>query len=177
MVTRAAVFRKVLILVFKIGFGDLSSRNDEVGIKRSQGYIHGLIDAEVSSGIPSNRIVLGGFSQGGAISLFSGITATKKLGGIVGLSCYLLMHDKFKESIPADSPNKDTPIFMGHGEVDPLVLPKWGQLTKETLTNEGHKVELKFYPGLAHSADPDEIDDVEKFLNERIPPLGDKQSL
>jgi len=160
-----------------MGFGDLSSRNDEVGIKRSQGYIHGLIDAEVSSGIPSDRIVLGGFSQGGAISVFSGITAPKKLGGIIGLSCYLLMHDKFKESIPADNPNKDTPIFMGHGANDPLVLPKWGQLTKDTLTKEGYKVELKFYPGLEHSADPDEIDDVEKYLNERIPPLGDKQSL
>ena len=111
------------------------------------------------------------------MAIFSGITAPKKLGGIFGLSCYLLMHTKFKESLPADNPNQDTPIFMGHGDSDPLVRPQWGQKTKDTLVEEGWKVDLKFYKGLQHSADPEEIDDVEKYLSERIPPLGDNGSL
>ena len=161
----------------KSGFDDLKLRNDEVGIRRSQGYLHGLIDKEIAAGIPSDRIVLGGFSQGGAMAIFSGITASKKLGGIVGLSCYLLMHDKFLQSIPDGNPNKDTPIFMGHGDRDPLVLPAWGQETRDVLVKEGWKVDLKMYRGLQHSADPDEIDDVEKYLNQQIPPIGDKGSL
>ena len=108
------------------------------------------------------------------MAIFSGITAPQKLGGIFGLSCYLLLHDKIKTSVPADNPNKDTPIFMGHGDSDPLVLPKWGQLTKERLVQGGWDVKLKMYKGLEHSAVPEEIDDIEAYLNERIPPLGDK---
>jgi len=159
-------------------FGDLTARgHDEVGILRSQSYIHGLIDNEVEAGIPSDRIVLGGFSQGGAMAIFSGITASKKLGGIFGLSCYLLLHDKLKNFIPTDNPNKDTQIFMGHGDSDPLVKPEWGRLTADILNKEGWKVKMKFYPGLEHSAVPEEIDDVEKFLNETIPAVGDTASL
>ena len=106
------------------------------------------------------------------MSIFSGITAPTKLGGIFGLSCYLLLHNKIKQFLPADNPNKETPIFMGHGDSDPLVLPPWGQKTAEVLRAEGWNVELKMYRGLAHSADPDEIDDVEKYLNARIPSIG-----
>jgi predicted esterase len=87
------------------------------------------------------------------------------------LSSYLLLHNKIKEFLPSENPNKETPIFMGHGDSDPLVLPQWGQKTAEVLKGEGWKVELKMYRGLQHSADPQEIDDVEKYLNERIPPV------
>ncbi|KAG9239492.1 acyl-protein thioesteras-like protein [Amylocarpus encephaloides] len=158
-------------------FQDLSGGQDEVGILRSNQYFHGLIKTEIDAGIPSERIVLGGFSQGGAMSIFSGITAPTKLGGIFGLSCYLLLHNKIKDHLPAENPNKETPIFMGHGDRDPLVLPEWGRKTAEVLKGEGWNVDLKFYKGLQHSADPDEIDDVEKYLNARIPAVGDKQSL
>jgi len=64
---------------------------------------------------------LGGFSQGGAISLFTGITCPNKLAGIFGLSSYLLLHNKIKDYVTEESTNKDTPIFMGHGDADPLV--------------------------------------------------------
>jgi predicted esterase len=105
------------------------------------------------------------------MSIFSGITAPTKLGGIFGLSCYLLLHNKIKQFLPADNPNKETPLFLGHGDSDPLVLPQWGQKTAEVLKSEGWNVELKMYRGLGHSADPQEIDDVEKYLNDRIPPI------
>jgi len=112
------------------------------------------------------------------MSIFSGITSPNKLGGIFGLSCYLLLHSKIKDFIPKDNVNKDTKIFMGHGDSDPLVLPKWGEMTATLLRKEfGYKVDLKMYKGLVHSAGPDEIDDVERYLNEMIPALGDKGSL
>jgi predicted esterase len=160
-----------------ISFENLQSEQDEVGILKSRDYFHGLIKSEIDAGIPSNRVVIGGFSQGGAISIFSGITAPTKLGGIFGLSCYLLLHTKLKDFIPLDNPNKDTPIFMGHGDRDPLIRPEWGRMTAEVLKASGWKVNLKMYSGLEHSADPAEIDDVETYLKERIPPLGDKAGL
>jgi len=110
------------------------------------------------------------------MSIFSGITSEKKLGGIFGLSCYLLLHKKLPE-LTKKGANKETPIFMGQGDSDPLIRPEWGRKTAQELKKLGYAVDLKIYPGLQHSATPEEIDDVEKYLNERIPPQGDKTSL
>ncbi|KAL1450938.1 hypothetical protein WDU94_003245, partial [Cyamophila willieti] len=74
---------------------DANSKEDEEGIKRAAQKIHSLIDKEVSSGIPSDRIVIGGFSQGGALALYSALTYPKKLAGVVALSCWLPMHKTF----------------------------------------------------------------------------------
>ncbi|KAL1633065.1 hypothetical protein SLS56_003136 [Neofusicoccum ribis] len=159
-----------------ISLSDINQRSeDEAGIKRSMEYFHGLVKEEMNKGIPSERIVLGGFSQGGAMSLLSGVTSPEKLGGIFGLSCYLLLQNKIREMIPEDNPNKDTPIFMGHGDVDPVVRYEWGQRTASKLKEWGWKVDFKTYQGLPHSADPEEIDDLEAYLRERLPPLGDRE--
>ncbi|PQE32915.1 Acyl- thioesterase 1 protein [Rutstroemia sp. NJR-2017a WRK4] len=160
-------------------FNDLQAAQDEVGILRSQAYFHSLIKSEVEdSRIDSKRIVIGGFSQGGAMSIFSGITSPSPLGGIFGMSCYLLLHNKLKEFLGESGGfNKQTKIWMGHGDADPLVRPEWGRKTAEVLREEGFDVELKMYPGLEHSADVLEIEDLEQYLNARIPPVGDKQSL
>ncbi|TVY54883.1 Acyl-protein thioesterase 1 [Lachnellula cervina] len=160
-----------------ISFDDLQEDQDERGILKSRDYFHSLIKTEIDAGIPSTRIVIGGFSQGGAMSIFSGITSPNKLGGIFGLSCYLLLHYKLQSFIPKDNPNKDTPIFMGHGDSDPLVKPEWGRRTVEELKKEGWSVEMKTYKGLEHSACPEEVDDVEKYLDARIPEVGDKPGL
>lgn len=82
------------------------------------------------------------------------------------------MHGKIKDYVPAESPNKDTPIFMGHGDVDPLVRYDWGLKTAENLRGMGWNVNFNTYAGLAHSAEPQEMDDVEAFIRERLPPLG-----
>ncbi|KAK5111803.1 hypothetical protein LTR62_004723 [Meristemomyces frigidus] len=156
-------------------FGDIGGRTeDETGILRSQKYFHSLIQAEMDAGIASERIVLGGFSQGGAMSLMAGVTAPTKLGGIFGLSCYLLLQDKIRDMVPAASPNKATSIFMGHGNADQVVKYQWGQLTAEKLREWGWNVEFKTYRGLPHSAAPEEIGDLEKWLEGRIPALGGK---
>lgn len=84
------------------------------------------------------------------------------------------MQGKIKEYIPADSPNKNTPIFMGHGDLDPLVKYDWGLQTAEALRDMGWNVKFNTYEGLAHSAEPKEIDDLESFFNEKLPPMNDK---
>lgn len=119
--------------------------DDEAGIARSRDYFHSLIDAEVAKGIPSNRIVIGGFSQGGAMSLISGLTYKDKLGGIFGLSCYLLLQSKIKDMIPADNPNAATPIFMGHGDADQVVAHRYGEMSAQKLTELGYKVDFRTY--------------------------------
>jgi predicted esterase len=100
---------------------DLDAREqDEAGITKSKDYFHSLIDEEVAKGIPANRVVVGGFSQGGAMALLSGVTYKNQLGGIFGLSCYLLLQKKIKEMIPSDSPNqssKTTPRLYALGPV------------------------------------------------------------
>ncbi|KAF2708315.1 Phospholipase/carboxylesterase [Pleomassaria siparia CBS 279.74] len=155
-------------------FGDIATRDeDEAGINQSRDYFHSLIDAEVAKGIPANRVVLGGFSQGGAISLVSGVTYKDRLGGIFGLSCYLLLAKQLKDLIPAENPNLPTQIFMGHGDADQVVKYRFGKLSAEALTNLGYKVDFRTYKGLVHSADPEEIDHLESYLDKQIPALGD----
>lgn len=116
-------------------------------------------------------LCIGGFSQGGAISIFTGISCQEKLAGIFGLSSYLLLHDKIKDYVKANMSNQDTPIFMGHGSADPTVRYDWGQQTAAILTEMGMKVDFRTYKGLAHSADPKEINDLEAYLSSRLPPL------
>ncbi|KAL9639962.1 MAG: hypothetical protein Q9164_000591 [Protoblastenia rupestris] len=152
-------------------FDSLAQVYDLPGIFKSRDYFNSLIKAEVEQGIASTRIVLGGFSQGGAISLFTGITCPDRLGGIVGLSSYLLLHDSIKDHATTEASNKETPIFMGHGDSDPLVQYRWGVQTEKSLKEMGWKVDFRTYKGLAHSADPKEIDDLEKYLESRLPSI------
>jgi predicted esterase len=135
----------LLIHSAQLSFGDIQAQEDEPGILKSQRYFHSLIASEIEAGIPSNRIVLGGFSQGGAMSIFSGITSEKKLGGIFALSSYLLLHSKLQE-LTRNGANKETPIFMGQGDSDPLIRPEWARQTAKELENAGYKVSLKVYP-------------------------------
>ncbi|KAL7941984.1 Phospholipase/Carboxylesterase domain-containing protein [Trichoderma barbatum] len=145
-----------------------SRREDEAGILESRAYLYSLIQQEVFDGISSERIVLGGFSQGGAMSIFSGLTAPFKLGGVVGLSSWMLLSHKFKEFVPEANLNKETPIFMGHGDADQLVLYEWGVATEQKLKEFGYDVKLETYEGMQHSACMEEFDDVESFLVSRL---------
>lgn len=117
---------------------------DEAGILESRSYFHDLIKQEIDAGIPANRIVLGGFSQGGAMSILSGLSATVKLGGIVGLSSWILLGGKFKDLVTPE--NKETPVFMGHGTFDPLVIFPLARISFEKLKELGYDVTFKTYP-------------------------------
>ncbi|MCJ1329485.1 hypothetical protein MMC10_006165 [Thelotrema lepadinum] len=152
-------------------FGDLTSKSDdEPGITRSRDYINNLISTETTeTGVPTHRMILGGFSQGGALSLFTALTTPHPLAGFFGLSSYLLMGHKVASLAPAGNPNGNVPVFMGHGDADPLVRYAWGERTAEALRGMGRKVDFRTYKGLEHSADLREISDLEKFIAERLP--------
>ncbi len=123
----------------------LRQNEDEAGILLSQAYFHDLIQKEIDSGIPADRIVLGGFSQGGAMSLFAGLTAKVKLAGIVAMSSYLLLSLKFADLVPKPEFNKQTPIFMAHGDSDQVVNTALGKKSFDLIKGMGYNVTLKIY--------------------------------
>jgi predicted esterase len=110
---------------------------DETGILRSRDYFNNLIKEEMDKGIKPSRIVLGGFSQGGAMSVFSGLTGKEKLGGVFGLSCYLLLSDRVKNLIPEGFPNKETPFFLAHGKDDGVVKFEFGETSSKMVKDLG----------------------------------------
>ena len=125
---------------------DLRSRQDENGILLTREYLNGLVKAEIDAGIPSERIVLGGFSQGAAMALFSALTGPVKLAGVVGLSSWLPLDSKLSEFLRQSDLNKKTPILMCHGTNDVVVPTDLGKLSYETLKSSGFDVTMKFYP-------------------------------
>ena len=111
----------------------------------SQAYVHSLIQDEIAAGISSERIIVGGFSQGGALSIYAGLTAPVKIGGIVGLSSWLPLNKAFKDNLPEGNPNKDTPIHMFHGDRDPVVRYEAGEATEQKLKELGYNVAFNTY--------------------------------
>lgn len=120
-----------------------TSREDEAGIELAKNYIHSLIDKEIDSGIDSQRIIVGGFSMGGALALHAGLTYSKPIGAMVIMSGYLLQRSQIPGSHTA---NLNTPIFLGHGIQDFIVPYTFGQRTYEALKIFNSKVEFHSYP-------------------------------
>ena len=137
----------------------MRENEDEAGMVESRDYFRQLVQQEVDSGIPADRIVLGGFSQGGAVALFSGLTSLVKLAGIIGMSTYLPLTLKLESTYlpkaPAINVNAQTPILMCHGTVDPVLPFQLGRLSKEHLLKLGYPVEWKEYQ-MPHTAVPEE---------------------
>uniref|UniRef100_A0A8C5NZC5 Acyl-protein thioesterase 1 n=1 Tax=Jaculus jaculus TaxID=51337 RepID=A0A8C5NZC5_JACJA len=126
------------------------SQEDESGIKHAAENVKALIDQE--NGIPSNRIILGGFSQGGALSLYTALTTQQKLAGITALSCWLPPRSSFTLG-PISGINREISILQCHGDSDPLVPLVFGSLTVEklkTLVNPDN-ITFKIYEGMMHS--------------------------
>lgn len=134
--------------IFALGgsVDDLRARQDEKGIFATRDYLNGLIQAEIDAGIPPERIVLGGFSQGAAMSLFTGLTGPNKLAGIVGMSSWLPLDTKLPEFLKKSDLNKKTPILMCHGTTDVVVPTELGKLTFDLLKSTGFDVTFKLYP-------------------------------
>ncbi|KAE8351365.1 putative phospholipase [Aspergillus coremiiformis] len=160
-----------------VDFEEAVRAQDEPGILRSCDYLNTLIKEQIDEGIKPSRIVLGGFSQGASISLFTGATNKEKLGGVFGLSGYLVLSDRVKNYIPEGWPNKKTPFFIGHGTEDAVVPYEFGTTSAKVLKDLGlEDIQFKSYSDLGHSADPLEIEDLEKFLQQTIPSEGDGQT-
>ncbi|KAG7097389.1 hypothetical protein E1B28_004739 [Marasmius oreades] len=153
---------------------------DEEGMMESVRYLTTLIDAEVASGLQPERIVLGGFSQGAALSLLTGLTLKElKLGGVVVLSGWLPLREKFKASMSSHATS--LPVFWGHGTSDPLVRLELAKASVDALKSFGFTVtsgisEIKglsynTYSGVEHSADPKELQDLEGWISKVLPAL------
>lgn len=140
---------------------DATGPEDEEGIRKAAEMVHSLIAKEVADGIPTKRIVLGGFSQGGALALYSALTFPEPLAGVVALSAWLPLHQKFPASAVG---NRDTPVLQCHGDCDPMVPYKWGQMTSTLLKQFMTQTEFKTYRGLMHTSSEEEIHDMKKFI-------------
>ncbi len=140
---------------------DIRRDEDEEGLRTSEAQVRALVEREVSRGVSEERIVLAGFSQGGAIALQAGVRHPRRLAGIMALSTYLPLPEKLEaEASPA---NRDCPVFMAHGTQDPVVPFEGGQLSKEALEAQGYEIEWREYP-MPHSVCVEEIADVSSWL-------------
>ena len=148
---------------------DLVSQQDAAGIQASERAIVALIAQEVARGIPAERIVLAGFSQGCAMALHTGLRLPQRLAGIMALSGYLPLADRFTaERHPA---NAQTPVFMAHGTQDPVVVIARGEVSRDALAALGQPVEWHSYP-MPHSLHPREISDISAFLARVLGPAA-----
>lgn len=143
----------------------IDADQDEKGIRHSAMQINKLIDAEIARGIPSENILLAGFSQGGAIALHTGLRYSKKLAGIMALSTYLPL-DTFVTS-EASKENHKLAIFYAHGTQDPVIPIALAEMSRDFLLELGYPVQWQAYP-MEHSVIPQEIDDISKWLDERL---------
>jgi len=136
-------------------------REDEPGVRAAQTWIEALIARETARGVTPARLVLAGFSQGGAMALHTALRHPERLAGVLALSCFLPLADRVAaEASPA---NRATPIFMAHGIHDPLIPPARARGARDTLTALGYPVEWHEYP-MPHSVCPEEIADIAAFL-------------
>ena len=134
---------------------------DEAGVRSSDAALRALIGRENDRGVPSERIVLAGFSQGGAMALYCGIRMPDKLAGLIGLSCYLPIAATF--AAERQAANQTTPIFMAHGSLDAVVEPQLGDTTRALLVESGYSVEWHGYP-MGHSVCAEELAAIAAFL-------------
>ncbi len=134
---------------------------DAEGIAASTAMLEALIDREQARGIATDRIVVAGFSQGGAIALNAALTHRERLAGLVALSTWLPTAERLQEGSPRVS---DLPIFMGHGHFDPVVPIALGQASRAAIEAAGFAVDWHEYP-MAHGVCPDEIADIGAWLS------------
>lgn len=140
---------------------DIAARQDRLGIEHSSAGINQLIAAERARGIAAHRILLAGFSQGGAIALHCGLRQPEALAGIIALSTYLPLHDSLAEEASAAS--RTTPIFMAHGIYDAVIPAGIGQHSARHLEQQGYAVHWHSY-FMQHAVCAEELADIRAFI-------------
>jgi len=144
---------------------DRLGRQDERGIRESAGQVAALLQREQARGIGGDRIVLAGFSQGGAIALHLGLRWPGPLAGIMALSSYLPLAESLDDEVAA-SANK-VPVFMAHGRQDPVLPLAWGQAARDRLLARGCAVQWREYD-MPHAVCDEEISDIGAWLRSLI---------
>ena len=139
---------------------------DEPRLRTSEARVQAVIRAQIERGIPAARVVLAGFSQGGAMALYTGLRYPQRLAGLIGLSCYLPLAAKLHaERHPV---NAHTPILLAHGEYDSVVDPSYGEATRAALSAAGYDVEWHSY-AMAHALCSEEVAAIAAFLRRTLP--------
>jgi len=146
---------------YDIKMNDISRVPDEAGIRESQASIETLIAREEKRGISADRVVLAGFSQGGAIALQAGLRHRERLAGIVALSTYLPLEDSLDRE--AAAANKRTPIFMAHGTQDQVIPVQLAEASKRALEQRGYDVAWQTWP-MPHSVCAEEVEELGGFF-------------
>jgi phospholipase/carboxylesterase len=144
---------------------DLADRADVQGLEQSVAQVEALIADQVAHGIPASRILLAGFSQGGAVTLACGLRRREPLAGLIALSTYVPAAHKAAAAL-ADGANAQ-PVFMGHGTQDPVVPFRAGEQSQALLRELGFAVDWHAYP-MPHSVCMDEIRDLGDWLSPRL---------
>ncbi len=144
---------------------EIAQKQDEIGIRDSIRLLGELIERENARGIPTQRIFLVGFSQGGAIVLAGGVRYPQRLGGIAALSTYLPMAEKTEAE--ASDKNHKVPIFIAHGSADPTISHALGIMSRDYLAKLNYPVEWHSYP-MAHQVCLEEIADLQRFLTKNM---------
>ena len=145
---------------------DLVRREDETGIRESHVHVEALIAREIGRGIARNRIVLAGFSQGGAITLHTGLRQNAPLAGLLALSTYLPLASVFDAERKPGSAG--VPIFLAHGQSDPVIPLARGAASRDLLVRSGYEVQWHEYP-MQHSVCAEEVHDIAAFLRTVLP--------
>ena len=140
-----------------------SAAEDAQGIRESQATVAALIAAQEASGIAANRIVIAGFSQGGAIALQTALRYPSALAGVMALSTYLPLQATLAQE--AAAANRRIPILMCHGVRDPMVPAQLGEASRQSLTDLGYGVDWRTYP-MEHSVCPAELADIGRWLQQ-----------
>jgi phospholipase/carboxylesterase len=150
---------------YDIAMQELQRMPDERGIRESQKQIEALLAREYERGVASDKIVLAGFSQGGAIALQTGLRHDKPLAGILALSTYLTLGDSLPTE--ASAANKSIPIFMAHGTQDPIVPLQLAEQSREALKSLGYGVKWTAYP-MPHSVCMEEVVAIGEWLLDKF---------
>jgi len=146
---------------YDVRSADFGSRADVDGVRASRDRIEAMVAAERARGVASSRIVLAGFSQGGAIALYTGVRHAERLAGIVALSTYVVEPSKL--ATEASAANRRTPVFMAHGRRDPVIPIALAEASRDALVAAGWPVEWHAYP-MEHTAALEELRAIGAFL-------------
>ena len=150
---------------YDISMGELQRKPDEAGVRQSQAAIEQLIAREIERGIATDKIILAGFSQGGAIALQTGLRSRHTLGGIMALSTYLTLEDSLASE--ATIANANIAILMAHGTQDPLIPLSLAMSSRAIMEARRYKIEWREYP-MPHSVCIEEIEDIGVWLQARF---------
>ncbi|CAF2830600.1 unnamed protein product [Rotaria sp. Silwood2] len=149
---------------------DQNAKEDEPGIAKSSKILNDLVEEEIKLGIPPERIIVGGFSMGGAIAIHAALTSPHTLGGVLALSTWLPLSTTFPKALVSGDHKANLPILQCHGDQDSMVQIQWARLTEQGMKAMGFKqYTFKEYRNMEHSSCNQEMEDVSRFIVQNLP--------